>query len=174
MLLDEPTLGLDVLGTQVVTEFIGHVRGEGKAIILCTHHLDEAERICTRFGLMHHGRIVAEGTLAELRDRTGCSSLVEMFLKLSVSGPVLAGAGGGSRRRLNCGWVARPEPFAKGVVRGTDECVLARMIHTSPTRKRGKTSTCIARSVDSQAGVFRSIVPHFRVGLMFIGRSPAA
>ncbi len=93
MLLDEPTLGLDVLGTQVITEFIGHVRAEGKAIILCTHHLDEAERICTRFGLMHHGQIVAEGTLAELRQRTSCSSLVEMFLRLSVRGPVLAGAG---------------------------------------------------------------------------------
>jgi ABC-2 type transport system ATP-binding protein/sodium transport system ATP-binding protein len=93
MLLDEPTLGLDVLGTQVITEFIEHVRTEGKAIILCTHHLDEAERICTRFGLMHRGRIVAEGTLAELRNQTGCSSLVEMFLKLSVRGPVLAGSG---------------------------------------------------------------------------------
>src|SRR6516162_3722561 len=92
MLLDEPTLGLDVLGTQVITEFIGHVRGEGKAVILCTHHLDEAERICTRFGLMHRGRIVAEGTLAELRERTSCHSLVEMFLKLSVRGPVLARA----------------------------------------------------------------------------------
>src|SRR5262245_43188284 len=40
MLLDEPTLGLDVLGTQIVTEFIELVRGEGKAIILCSHHLD--------------------------------------------------------------------------------------------------------------------------------------
>jgi ABC-2 type transport system ATP-binding protein/sodium transport system ATP-binding protein len=62
-------------------------------VILCTHHLDEAERICTRFGLMDRGRIVAEGTLAELRDRTGRNSLVEMFLKLSIRGPVLAGAG---------------------------------------------------------------------------------
>ena len=92
MLLDEPTLGLDVMGTQVITEFIEHLRGEGKAVILCTHHLDEAERMCTRFGLMHRGLIVAEGTLAELRTQTGCQSLVEMFLKLSVHGPVLAGA----------------------------------------------------------------------------------
>src|SRR6185436_15420451 len=93
MLLDEPTLGLDVLGTQVVIEFISHLRGEGKAVILCTHHLDEAERICTRFGLMHRGAIVAEGTLADLREQTGCRTLLEMFLKLSVRGPVLAGAG---------------------------------------------------------------------------------
>jgi ABC-2 type transport system ATP-binding protein/sodium transport system ATP-binding protein len=90
MLLDEPTLGLDVLGTQVITDFIGHVRTEGKAVILCTHHLDEAERICTRFGLMHHGQIVAEGTLAELRERTDSPSLVEMFLKLAARRPALA------------------------------------------------------------------------------------
>jgi sodium transport system ATP-binding protein len=93
MLLDEPTLGLDVIGTQVITEFIAHLREEGKAVILCTHHLDEAERICTRFGLLHRGRIVAEGKLAELREQTGCGTLVEMFLKLSARGSVLAGAG---------------------------------------------------------------------------------
>src|SRR5262249_60748226 len=83
MLLDEPTLGLDVLGAQVITEFIEHVRSDGKAIILCTHHLDEAERMCTRFSLMHRGRIVAEGTLSVLREKTQSQSLVEMFLKLS-------------------------------------------------------------------------------------------
>src|SRR5579864_4587102 len=72
MLLDEPTLGLDVLGAQVITEFIEHLRTEGKAVILCTHHLDDAERMCTRFGLMNRGVLVADGTLAELRAQTGC------------------------------------------------------------------------------------------------------
>ncbi|MFN0056466.1 MAG: ABC transporter ATP-binding protein [Planctomycetales bacterium] len=91
MLLDEPTLGLDILGTQVITEYIAHLRGEGKAVILCTHHLDEAERICNRFGIMHRGRIVAEGTLAELTAQTNCRSLVEIFLRLAVHGPVLSG-----------------------------------------------------------------------------------
>jgi ABC-2 type transport system ATP-binding protein/sodium transport system ATP-binding protein len=89
MLLDEPTLGLDVFGTQVVTEFIGHLRDEGKAVILCTHGLDEAQRLCGRFGLMDRGRIVSEGTLQELRELSGCESLVEMFLKLSRAGPAL-------------------------------------------------------------------------------------
>lgn len=93
MLLDEPTLGLDILGTQVIIEFIGLLRDEGKAVIICTHHLDDAERMCNRFGLMDKGRIVAEGSLDELRAQTGCRSLVEMFLKLSVHGPALAGAG---------------------------------------------------------------------------------
>jgi ABC-2 type transport system ATP-binding protein/sodium transport system ATP-binding protein len=90
MLLDEPTLGLDVLGSQVVTEYIDILRSEGKAVILSTHRLDEAERLCTRFGLLHHGRIVIEGTLLDLRSSTGCTSLVDMFLRLSNVGPALA------------------------------------------------------------------------------------
>jgi ABC-2 type transport system ATP-binding protein/sodium transport system ATP-binding protein len=89
MLLDEPTLGLDVLGSQVIIEYIELLRREGKAVILTTHHLDDAERLGTRFGLLHHGRLVIEGTLAELRERTGCVSLIDMFLKLSQVGPAL-------------------------------------------------------------------------------------
>lgn len=95
MLLDEPTLGLDVMGSQVINEFISHIRGEGKAVVLCTHHLDDAQRLCTRFGLMQHGRLVSEGTLAELRLQTGCDSLVEMFLKLCAPGTALTGAAAG-------------------------------------------------------------------------------
>jgi sodium transport system ATP-binding protein len=90
LLLDEPTLGLDVIGSQIVSEFIEHIKSEGKAVILCTHRLDEAERLCTRFGLMHAGTIFAEGSLADLRERTGCQSLVDMFLKLANLGPMIA------------------------------------------------------------------------------------
>ena len=89
MLLDEPTLGLDVIGTQIVIEYIELLRSEGKAVILTTHHLDDAERLCSRFGLMHQGELVIEGTLVELRERTGCQGLIDMFLKLSKIGPAL-------------------------------------------------------------------------------------
>jgi ABC-2 type transport system ATP-binding protein/sodium transport system ATP-binding protein len=89
LLLDEPTLGLDIFGRQVVAEFIGHLRQEGKAAILTTHHLDEAEKLCDRFGLLHQGRLVCEGNLADLRASTGCAGLTEMFLKLSQVGPLL-------------------------------------------------------------------------------------
>jgi sodium transport system ATP-binding protein len=89
MLLDEPTLGLDVLASQVVMEYIDHLRQEGKAVILTTHYLDDAERLCSRFGLLHKGRLVCEGTLASLRAETGCTTLTEMFLKLSNVGPAL-------------------------------------------------------------------------------------
>lgn len=81
MLLDEPTLGLDVLGSQVIFEYLRHLRSRGKAVVVCTHHLDEAQRFCDRFGLLHHGRLVHEGTLAELQEVTGCQTLVEMFLR---------------------------------------------------------------------------------------------
>ena len=89
LLLDEPTSGLDVLGSQVVAEFIAHVRSEGKAVLLTTHQLDEAERLGDRFGLLHRGRLVSSGTLSELRAATGCANLVEMFLKLAHAEPAL-------------------------------------------------------------------------------------
>ncbi len=90
MLLDEPTRGLDVLGSQVVVDYIAQLRGKGKAVIVSTHRLDEAERLCDRFGLLHNGRLQMEGTLPELRDATGCDTLVNMFRKFLQ--PTLAGA----------------------------------------------------------------------------------
>jgi ABC-2 type transport system ATP-binding protein/sodium transport system ATP-binding protein len=90
LLLDEPTLGLDVLLSQVVLEFVQHLRREGKAVILTTHHLDEAERLCDRFGLLHRGKLVCTGTLAELRAATGRTSLVEMFIDLVRPPPAIA------------------------------------------------------------------------------------
>lgn len=83
ILLDEPTTGLDVVGSQVVYDYVRHVCAQGKAVILTTHRLDEAERLCTRFGLLHQGKLVLEGTLPQLQAATGCSTLVEMFLKLA-------------------------------------------------------------------------------------------
>jgi sodium transport system ATP-binding protein len=91
LLLDEPTRGLDVLGSKVIFDFISAARGMGKAVIVSTHRLDEAERLCDRFGLLHKGRLMHEGTLSELRERTGCTTLTEMFLK-GLSAAELQGA----------------------------------------------------------------------------------
>jgi ABC-2 type transport system ATP-binding protein/sodium transport system ATP-binding protein len=66
------------------------LRQEGKAVILSTHRLEEAERLCQRVGLLHRGRLVSEGTLEELRAKTGKHSLVEMFLALAGVGEVLS------------------------------------------------------------------------------------
>jgi ABC-2 type transport system ATP-binding protein/sodium transport system ATP-binding protein len=92
LLLDEPTLGLDVFGSQTVLEYLGLLRQQGKAVILTTHRLDEAERLCDRFGLLHRGRLVAEGTLAELQARIGGTTLVDMFLRISGVGSLLHAA----------------------------------------------------------------------------------
>ena len=85
MLLDEPTRGLDVFGSDVVFNYIRHLRDEGKAVILSTHRLHEAESACDRFGLLHRGRLSLEGSLHELRRRTGNSSLAEMFMAFAGS-----------------------------------------------------------------------------------------
>jgi ABC-2 type transport system ATP-binding protein/sodium transport system ATP-binding protein len=81
ILLDEPTRGLDVLGSKVIFDYVASARHAGKAVIVCTHRLDEAERMCDRFGLLHRGRIMHEGTLPELQSRTGLTSLTDMFLE---------------------------------------------------------------------------------------------
>jgi sodium transport system ATP-binding protein len=82
MLLDEPTRGVDILGSQVVIDYIATLRDNGKAVILSTHRLDEAERLCDRFGLLNHGKLQHEGTMSELQDATGCGNLIDMFRQL--------------------------------------------------------------------------------------------
>jgi sodium transport system ATP-binding protein len=89
LLLDEPTVGVDVLGSQVVVEFVDLLRRQGKAVIFCTHRLEEAEYLCTRVGLLHRGRLVSEGTIPELQARTGKERLVDMFLALAGVGRLL-------------------------------------------------------------------------------------
>lgn len=82
MLLDEPTRGLDVVGSQTVFEFIAHLKQLGKAVLLSTHRLDEAERVCDRFGLLHRGTMMYAGTLTEIRDATKEKHLTEMFMSM--------------------------------------------------------------------------------------------
>ncbi|QDS87581.1 putative ABC transporter ATP-binding protein YbhF [Rosistilla ulvae] len=82
MLMDEPTRGLDIVGSQVVFDYIVHLRSVGKAVIVCTHRLDEAERFCDSFGLLNHGRLCQHGSLGDLQDRTGRTTLTEMFVDL--------------------------------------------------------------------------------------------
>jgi ABC-2 type transport system ATP-binding protein len=67
LLLDEPTTGLDPRSKLEVQRFIEEIRDEhDSTIVLTTHDLDEAERLCSRIGLLNEGRLVAEGTVAEL------------------------------------------------------------------------------------------------------------
>ncbi len=90
VLLDEPTLGWILSAARLSRSSLTILRMKGKAVILSTHRLDDAERLCSRFGLMHRGLIVAEGTLAELRERTGYQDLANMFFHLAEIGPMLS------------------------------------------------------------------------------------
>jgi sodium transport system ATP-binding protein len=91
LILDEPTLGLDVLSNRLILEFIRTQADAGKAVLLSTHALDEIETLCRRIGLIHNGRLIAEGDLDTLRERTGQQRLSEVFLRLvGADEPVFA------------------------------------------------------------------------------------
>ncbi len=86
MLMDEPTTGLDVLGSSVIFDYVAFLREQQKAVIVCTHRLDEAERICSRFGLLHEGKLYREGTVDELLDDSEHSSLTDLFMGILCIG----------------------------------------------------------------------------------------
>lgn len=83
LILDEPTLGLDVLSNRIVLAFIGECAKAGKTVIMSTHYLDDAEVLCKRFCLIHQGKGIGAGTLDELRTQTGRTRLSEIFLHLT-------------------------------------------------------------------------------------------
>lgn len=71
LLLDEPTVGIDPQARLNILEFIRGLRSGGTAILYTTHYLEEAETLCDRIGIIDHGRLLAEGTLAQLQERLG-------------------------------------------------------------------------------------------------------
>ena len=73
--LDEPTAGVDVAGRQIIREVIGDLRARGTCVLLATHELDEAERVADRVVIVDHGRLLAEGTPAELMSATERTSV---------------------------------------------------------------------------------------------------
>ena len=94
LVLDEPTSGLDILAAQTMHDFLRGARDRGKAILLSTHVMAEAELLCDRIGLLHLGRLLDEGTVAEIRRRQDAETLAEAFLA-AVRGHAAA-AGGAS------------------------------------------------------------------------------
>jgi ABC-2 type transport system ATP-binding protein len=92
LMLDEPLTGLDAaIARQVKDLLVQRCRG-GASIILTTHILEVAERLADRIGIIHHGKLIAEGTLTELRQLAGrrISSLEDVFLELTRAVEVAA------------------------------------------------------------------------------------
>jgi ABC-2 type transport system ATP-binding protein len=89
LILDEPLTGLDAAIARQVKDLLRERVAAGATVILTTHILDVAERLADRIGIIDRGRLAAEGTLAELRLRTGTaqSSLEDLFLQLVEAAP---------------------------------------------------------------------------------------
>ena len=81
MIFDEPTLGLDVMTARAIVRFVRECRDRGKTVIYSTHVMSEVEKLCDTVGIIHHGRLVAEGSLAELGERYGVQDMEEIFIR---------------------------------------------------------------------------------------------
>ena len=87
MIFDEPTLGLDVLTARTIVGFIRDCRARGKTVIFSSHVMSEVEKLCDVVGIIHDGRLLAEGTVAQLRERTGLADLEDVFVKIVEARP---------------------------------------------------------------------------------------
>ena len=81
--LDEPTTGLDPQSRHAVWEFIRGLKERRRTVVLTTHYMEEAEALCDRVAIIDHGKLIALGTPAELREQNGAEDLEEVFLKLT-------------------------------------------------------------------------------------------
>jgi sodium transport system ATP-binding protein len=88
MIFDEPTLGLDVMTSRAVLRFVRECRARGKTVIYSTHVMSEVEKVCDIVGIIHDGRLLAEGTVAALAEQTGERDMEEIFVKLVTEEPV--------------------------------------------------------------------------------------
>lgn len=83
MIFDEPTVGLDVMAARTIVRFVRDCRARGKTVIYSTHVMSEVEKLCDVVGIIHGGRLLAEGTLAELRIRYGQQDMEEIFVRVA-------------------------------------------------------------------------------------------
>jgi len=70
IILDEPTAGVDPIGAREITELIRLLKSKGKTVLLCSHLLSQVESVCDRVAILHRGRMIAEGTMDSLLQRT--------------------------------------------------------------------------------------------------------
>ena len=82
LILDEPTLGLDIMTARTIMEFIDSARNRGHSIIFSTHYMTEAEMLCDRIALMHKGNILITDTKEAIYGVTGTTNLQAAFLSM--------------------------------------------------------------------------------------------
>jgi len=81
LIFDEPTIGLDVMTARNIVRFVRDCRARGKTVIYSTHVMSEVEKICDTIGIIHQGRLVAEGSLAALQERYREQDMEEIFVR---------------------------------------------------------------------------------------------
>ena len=91
MIFDEPTLGLDIMAARTIVNFVRDCRSRGKTVVYSTHIMSEVEKLCDVIGIIHNGRLVAEGSLEQLRARYQEQEMEEIFVK-AVGGEAEAAA----------------------------------------------------------------------------------
>jgi ABC-2 type transport system ATP-binding protein len=89
LFLDEPTTGLDPQSRRQLWDVIRDFRDRGRTIVLTTHYMDEAERLCDRVSINDHGKIIAQGSPVELIARLGGDHIIEFALEPAGDGPPL-------------------------------------------------------------------------------------
>jgi sodium transport system ATP-binding protein len=82
MMLDEPTVGLDVMSTRTMREMIRQLRAEGHTVLFSSHIMQEVASLCDNIVIIARGRVVAQGTADELRQQTGQSDLEDAFVSI--------------------------------------------------------------------------------------------
>ena len=84
-IFDEPTLGLDILSSTAIIEFMKKEKERGKTVIYSTHYMEEAEYLCDRIVMINKGRAITNASPAELMSETGASNMREAFYKVIES-----------------------------------------------------------------------------------------
>jgi len=85
VLFDEPTVGIDPQARVNILDVVRRTAAEGAAVLYTTHYLEEAERLCDRIGILDHGRLLAEGTLDELKARVADEEVVTLQGRFDTS-----------------------------------------------------------------------------------------
>lgn len=78
-IFDEPTLGLDIISSKAIIDFMKQEKERGKSVLYSTHYMEEAEFLCDRIVMINKGKVIAQGTPQELRNQTGTTNLRDAF-----------------------------------------------------------------------------------------------
>jgi ABC-2 type transport system ATP-binding protein len=85
LLCDEPTVGVDPQSRNAIFDFLTSLNKQGKTIIYTTHYMEEAERLCSRIGIIDHGKIIALGTVDELLEKLAYEETIAIIKNPSTA-----------------------------------------------------------------------------------------